>query len=669
MKILAIIQARLGSDRLPSKVLKKIGDKRVIEILLHRLSLSKKISQVAIAIPNRNNSKLKKFLKKKKFEVFEGSEKNVLERYYKAAKKFNGKIIVRITADCPLIDSTLVDKTIDILQKKGVSYASNCYPRTFPDGLDVEVFTLKTLQKAFQKSKTDYEKEHVTPFMKKDKNVKKIVVKSKNQLLSQIRLTLDTKEDLSIIRKIFKKFHPNIFFSWRKTIKYYMKIKKMNFNKKSPSYSKGQKLWVKANKLIPNGNMLLSKNPDRFLPKFWPTYFTKAKGCEVWDLDKKKYIDMSTMGVGTNILGFQNSNIDNVVKNTILKSNMSTLNCPEEVYLAEKLIEMHKWSSMVKFTRTGGEANALAVRIARAASGRDKIAFCGYHGWHDWYLATNLKSEKNLNSHLLKDLKIKGVPKKLSGSIIPFKYNDFNYLKRLVEKNNIGVIKMEVIRDILPKNNFLKKVRNLATKKGIVLIFDECTTGFRQSFGGIHKIYGVEPDISIFGKALGNGYAICAVVGKREVMEHAKESFISSTFWSERIGPAAALQTLSEMNKIKSWKIISQMGKKVKKNWLKISEENKVPIDILGIDALPKFSIVSKNNLAYKTLITQEMLKKGFLASNTIYVSTAHKEKYLSNYFDILNDIFKKVRKCEEGEFLSNYLETPLSKKDFGRLN
>ena len=228
---------------------------------------------------------------------------------------------------------------------------------------------------------------------------------------------------------------------------------------------------------------------------------------------------------------------------------------------------------------------------------------------------------------------------------------------------------MEVIRDILPKNNFLKKVRNLATKKGIVLIFDECTTGFRQSFGGIHKIYGVEPDISIFGKALGNGYAICAVVGKREVMEHAKESFISSTFWSERIGPAAALQTLSEMNKIKSWKIISQMGKKVKKNWLKISEENKVPIDILGIDALPKFSIVSKNNLAYKTLITQEMLKKGFLASNTIYVSTAHKEKYLSNYFDILNDIFKKVRKCEEGEFLSNYLETPLSKKDFGRLN
>jgi glutamate-1-semialdehyde aminotransferase len=670
MKILAIVQARLGSNRLPSKVLKKIGDRRVIEILLDRLSLSKKIDQIVIAIPNKNNSKLKKFLEKKKFEVFEGSEKNVLERYYRAAKKFNGKIIVRITADCPLIDSTLVDRTIDILQKKGGSYASNCYPRTFPDGLDVEVFTLKTLQKAFKKSKTDYEKEHVTPSIKKDKNIKKIAIKSKNQLLSQIRLTLDTKEDLIIIRKIFKKFYPDIFFSWKKTIQYYMKIKKMNFKKKkSSNHSKGQKLWVKANKLIPNGNMLLSKNPNRFLPKVWPTYFSKAKGCQVWDLDKKKYTDMSTMGVGTNILGFQNSNIDNVVKNTIFKSNMSTLNCPEEVYLAEKLIEMHKWSDMVKFTRTGGEANALAVRIARAASGKDTIAFCGYHGWHDWYLATNLKSEKNLNSHLIKDLKIKGVPKKLSGSIIPFKYNDFNYLKRLVEKNNIGVIKMEVVRDILPKNNFLKKVRNLASKKGIVLIFDECTTGFRESFGGIHKIYGVEPDISIFGKALGNGYAICAVVGKREVMEHAKESFISSTFWSERIGPTAALQTLSEMNKIKSWKIISQIGKKIKKNWLKISKENKVPIDILGIDALPKFSIVSKNNLAYKTLITQEMLKKGFLASNAIYVSTAHKEKYLSHYFDILNDIFKKIKKCEEGEFLSDYLETPLSKKDFGRLN
>ena len=664
MKNLAIVQARVGSKRLPFKVLKKIGKKSIIEILLDRLLKSKKIDKVIVAIPKKKNLLLKKLLMKNNIDFFEGSETNVLERFYKAAVKFNGKNIVRITSDCPLIDAQLVDQTIKLYESTNCDYTSNCYPRSFPDGLDVEIFSFKALKKAFENAKTNYDREHVTTFIKKDKNLIKNFLNSKNHELSKIRLTLDTKKDLVLIRKIFKNFNPKTLFSWKEILKY-LKVQK-KFKKREP---KAQKLWKKAEKIIPNGNMLLSKNPNRFLPGLWPTYFNKAKGCHVWDLDGKKYIDMSTMGVGTNILGFQNNNIDKEVSKIIFKSNMSTLNCPEEVHLAEKLLDMHKWADMVKFTRTGGEANALAIRIARAASGRDKVAFCGYHGWHDWYLATNLKSKKNLNSHLINDLEINGVPKNLYGSIIPFKYNDFEGLKKILENNKIGVIKMEVVRDIQPERNFLKRVRNLATKKGIVLIFDECTTGFRQSYGGIHRYYGIEPDISIFGKALGNGYAICAVIGKKEVMEFAKKSFISSTFWSERIGPTAALKTLSEMKKIKSWKIITKIGKKIKKNWIKISNENKVPIDILGIDALPKFNIVSENNLEYKTLITQEMLKKGFLASNTIYVSTVHNEKHLDNYYDILNEIFKKIKKCEEGEYLSNYMETKSSKKDFGRLN
>ncbi len=671
MKILAIIQARSNSKRLPLKVLRSIGSKKLVEILALRLSKSKKINQTIFAIPNDNyNLKLKNFLRKKKLNFFLGSQNNVLKRYYEAALKFKGKIIVRITADCPLIDPQLVDKTIKLFQNAKVDYASNCFPRSFPDGLDVEVFSIHALAKTYREAKSIYEKEHVTPYIKKNNKFKKIFLYQKGKNLSKIRFTVDTLEDLTMVRKIFKKFQPNIFFSWKKAVSFIKKNKKINFKQKNLLYSfKGQKLWTKAQKIIPNGNMLLSKNPNRFLPNYWPTYYKKAKGCEVWDLDGKKYVDMSTMGVGTNILGYQNSEIDKAVKKIISSSNMSTLNCPEEVYLAEKLTEIHKWSDMVKFTRTGGEANALAVRIARAATGKDKIAFCGYHGWHDWYLATNLNSSKNLNEHLIKDLKVKGVPKNLSGSIIPFKYNDYNSLKKIVERHNVGIIKMEVIRDIQPEKNFLQKIRTLATKKGIVLIFDECTTGFRQTYGGIHKLYGVKPDISIFGKALGNGYAICAVIGKKEIMEYAKDSFISSTFWSERIGPTAALKTLAEMEKIQSWKIITKIGKNIKKNWLEISKQNKVPIKIFGIDALPKFFIPSKNNLAYKTLISQEMLKKGFLATNSIYVSIAHKENYLSNYLDALNEIFKIVKKCEEGEPLNNFLETRLSKSDFGRLN
>ena len=424
--------------------------------MLDRLLESKKTDKVIVAIPKKNNSVLKKLLIKNKIDFFAGSEKNVLERYYKAALKFKGKNIIRITSDCPLIDAKLVDQTIKLYENSNSDYTSNCYPRSFPDGLDVEVFSFKALKKAFLNAKTNYDKEHVTTYIKKDKNLTKNFLSSKNHELSKIRLTLDTKNDLLLIRKIFKNFYPKTLFSWNEIVKY-LKIEKKLKNNLKKSEPKTQKLWRKAEKIIPNGNMLLSKNPNRFLPGLWPTYFNKAKGCHVWDLDGNKYIDMSTMGVGTNILGFQNNNIDKEVSKIILKSNMSTLNCPEEVYLAEKLISMHKWADMVKFTRTGGEANALAIRIARAASGRDKVAFCGYHGWHDWYLATNLKSKKNLNTHLINDLEINGVPKNLSGSIIPFKYNDFEGLKKIVENNKIGVIKMEVIRDIQPQRNFFKK--------------------------------------------------------------------------------------------------------------------------------------------------------------------------------------------------------------------
>ena len=340
----------------------------------------------------------------------------------------------------------------------------------------------------------------------------------------------------------------------------------------------GQKLFLKAKKIIPSGNMMISKNPELFLPDGWPTYFKKTKACYVWDLDNKKYTDMSLMGVGTNILGYSNYKVDNAVKKIIKLGNMSTLNCVEEVKLAEKLVEMHPWSQMVKFTRSGGEANAVATRIARASSGKDNIAFCGYHGWHDWYLATNLKSKKNLNSHLLKNLNTIGVPNNLKNTIYPFKYNDFETLKEIVERKKIGVICMEVMRNEEPKKNFLQKVRKLATKKGIVLIFDECTSGFRKNFGGLHLEYGVIPDIAIFGKALGNGYAINAVIGKKDVMENAQRSFISSTFWTERIGPAAALATLEEMERVKSWKIINNNGLKIMELWNKLSKTHNIKI-------------------------------------------------------------------------------------------
>ena len=205
----------------------------------------------------------------------------------------------------------------------------------------------------------------------------------------------------------------------------------------------GQELWKKAIKIIPGGNGLLSKRPERYAPDIWPTYYSKSKGVHVWDLEGNKYIDMAQMGIGAAILGYANEEVDNAVCEVIEQGVSNTLNNPNEVYLAEKLLKLNPFAGGVKFARSGGEAMAIAVRIARAHSGKDQIAFSGYHGWCDWYLAANIDNEENLSNHLLPGLEAKGVSEKLLNTIFPFEYNNLSELEKLVEDNDIGVIVMD----------------------------------------------------------------------------------------------------------------------------------------------------------------------------------------------------------------------------------
>ena len=432
----------------------------------------------------------------------------------------------------------------------------------------------------------------------------------------------------------------------------------------------GQELYKKAKTLIPGGTMLLSKRPEMFLPEHWPSYFSKAKGCRIWDLEGKELIDMTIMGIGTNTLGYGNDVVDAAVMETVKDGNMSTLSCPEEVYLAEKLVELNPWADMVRFARTGGEANSIAIRIARAASGKDKVAICGYHGWHDWYLSANHNDGDDLSKHLLPGLSPNGVPKNLKNSVYPFNYNNFEELLKIVENNDIGVIKMEVVRNFGPEDKFLHKVRDLATRKNIVLIFDECTSGFRETFGGIHQKYNVEPDMAMYGKTIGNGYALTAVVGKKSVMEAAQSTFISSTFWTERIGPTAALATLKEMERVKSWEVITENGRKMQEGWEYLANLHGLDITLAGIPALSTYSFNSIDALSYKTLISQEMLKKGILASTNFYASTAHSNVEFEIYFNVLDEIFAKISKCEAGEInTGDLIEGPICHSGFKRLN
>ena len=676
MNIVAIIQARMSSTRLPGKVMMKINNTPIIELLINRLSNSDFINKIVLATTtNDTDLPLVKHVKEIGVDVYTGDEDDVLERYYSASKNYKADIVIRITGDCPLIDSNLVDTVIKGFIDSKSDYASNREPPSYPDGLDVEVISIKSLEIAHREATSLFQREHVTPYIINSENFSKFYLKSDIDFSAE-RWTVDEPEDFIVIENIFNFFYPVINFSWKEIIElrknnpqFFHENHHLTRNKGS-TMGKGQKLWTRAKRVIPGGNMLLSKRSEMFLPDYWPAYFNKAKGCKVWDLDGREYTDMSIMGIGTNILGYGNDEIDEAVLSTVKKGNMSTFNCPEEVYLAEELIKIHPWADMVRLARTGGEANSMAIRIARAASGRDKVAICGYHGWHDWYLAANLGDENNLTGHLLPGLNPIGVPSDLKGSVLPFTYNNFGELEVIVKNHDIGVIKMEVSRNEKPKDDFLLKVRNLASKNNIILIFDECTSGFRQSNGGLHKVYGVNPDMAIFGKALGNGYAITAVLGKKEVMDIVQSTFISSTFWTERIGPTAAIKTLEVMSKLKSWDLITKVGENIESRWKKLGAKYQIKIKVSGLPSMIGFTISSKSWMKYKTFITQEMLKNNILASNVIYVCTEHGELEIDNYFQVLDPIFKIISSCEnDGMLIDSLLDGPISHAGFKRLN
>ncbi|MCR4325587.1 MAG: aminotransferase class III-fold pyridoxal phosphate-dependent enzyme [Patescibacteria group bacterium] len=433
----------------------------------------------------------------------------------------------------------------------------------------------------------------------------------------------------------------------------------------------GQKLWKKAKRLIPGGNQLLSKRAEMFLPEQWPAYYSKSKGCEVWDMDGRKYVDMSTMGVGSCLLGYADADVDKAVKERIDRGSMSTLNTPEEVELAELLCRVHPWADMVRYARTGGEAMAIAVRIARAYTGREKVAFCGYHGWADWYLSANLASDKALDGHLLSGLQPKGVPRGLKGTMLPFHYNHIEELEAHVKKHGkkIGVIVMEPTKGEPPGKDFLKKVRKIADKLGAVLIFDEITVGWKLTYGGAHLLYKVNPDIAVFSKGMSNGYAMAAIIGRRNVMQSAQDSFISSTYWTEGVGPAAALATLKKMKRVGLARRLHRVGMAARAAWQKAADKHGVPIIIGGTVPISSFNFVHKDSQALRTLFTQEMLERGYLAGTALFASYAHTDAHLKKYAKAVDDVFAVLKIAVDTKTVRKRLKGPIAHAGFSRLN
>lgn len=431
---------------------------------------------------------------------------------------------------------------------------------------------------------------------------------------------------------------------------------------------RSQRLWEEAKRIIPGGTGLFSKRVERMLPEYWPAYFKEAKGITVTDLDGRKYKDFSLMGVGACALGYADPEVNRAVLRAVEKGSASTLNSPEEVELARILIRLHPWARMTYFARTGGEAVAVAVRLARAYTGRDAVAFCGYHGWHDWYLSANLASNKNLDGHLLSGLAPAGVPRALRGTALPFAYNRIEELERIAARHPLAAVVMEPIRHQEPRDGFLKKVKAVARKNGAVLIFDEVSSGFRLCVGGAHLHYQVSPDIAVFGKALANGYPLSAVIGRRSIMCAAGKSFISSTNWSERIGPTAALATVKKMFRKRIPQHLDAIGASIIAGWKNLALKRGLAISVEGPNALATFSWKYDRAAKLKTLFTQEMQRRGFLAGQSVYVSYSHRRSDVREYLKSADEVFRIIKKSVEVGDVEKHLLGPVVEEGFARL-
>jgi glutamate-1-semialdehyde 2,1-aminomutase len=441
----------------------------------------------------------------------------------------------------------------------------------------------------------------------------------------------------------------------------------MNKNKNSIT----QQLYLHAKEIIPGGTQLLSKRPELKAPDQWPAYYQRADGCEIWDLDGQHYYDFSSNGIGSCLLGYNYPEVSQAVIECVQNGSMSTLNPPEEVELADLLCELHPWAEAVRYARTGGEAMAVAVRIARATTDRSVIAVCGYHGWHDWYLAANLGEDDSLRGHLLPGLDPLGVPGELRNTVYTFTFNNREEFQQIIDKHGekLAAVVMEPCRNHEPEPGFLEYIKDSIHEKGGLLVIDEITIGWRLAAGGAHLKFGVNPDIAVFAKAIGNGHPMAAIIGTSQAMEGAHNSFISSTYWTERVGPVAALATIRELLSNNVYQKVNQTGEDIKNVWRNMAEKHSLDINV--DDAFPclaHFSFEHEDTLMLNTLFVQIMLQKGFLAGNSVYVTLAHSEEIVCKYAKAVDDAFLNISNAIMQDNIEEKLAGPVAHQGFRRL-
>lgn len=653
MKKIAIIQARMGSSRLPGKVMMNLEGKPVLSWIVNAAKRISNIDDVIIATTDKGrDDKIISWCSENNIQYYRGSEDNVLERYYGTAKSLNlmqDDIIMRLTADCPLLDPQVCGEVVSFLIRTGKDYVNNIgNPRLWPDGLDCEVFKFSALEKSIKEAHEDKYKEHVTLYIREKTNIfDTISLSCPIGGIGKYRWTLDTKEDFEHIKTLVKHLiqeNGSLSFSYNDILKIEEKLNPQplgNVNGVNNSL-----LHLKrALKSIPSASQTFSKSYIHHIAGISPFFIDRGKGAYIWDIDNNKYIDYMSALLPI-LLGYGDNDVDEAIKSQLAKGISFSLSTELEAELSEMLIDLIPCAEMVRFNKNGSDVTSAAIRLARAYTGRNQIAICGYHGWHDWYIGT---TPRNL-----------GVPDETIKLTDKFIFNDIESLKTLLSQKKYAAIILEAEGVSKSSNNFLEDIRKLATDHGAILVFDEIVSGFRSSYGGVQKLRGIIPDLSCFGKAMGNGMPISALVGKKDIMSVMDKVFVSSTFGGEALSIAATIACLKKYIAIDGVNKINSHGKMLKAEINNIIFANGIEniISIKGQDWWPAIDVNHSNEDIIRVLIRQELARYGIIQGNSFNISTSH---YNDSVFNQTIDIWCKVVKSMQNYLNSKDLSKHLS--------
>jgi glutamate-1-semialdehyde aminotransferase/spore coat polysaccharide biosynthesis protein SpsF (cytidylyltransferase family) len=677
--IVAIIQSRMGSSRFPGKTLSDLAGRPMLSRVVERVRQSRAVDKVVVATSTASgDAAIADLCLRDGIPCFRGSEDDVLDRFYGAAKQYGASAVVRITADCPLIDPGVIDQVVERFRHGGCDYATNTLRYTYPDGLDTEVFSTAALERAWREAKKPSEREHVTPYLRAG-GFRVINVENELPLQGkQQRWTVDHPTDLEFVRRVYCAFQGRTDFRYREILEllkerpelaatqteaitnegYYRSLYRQAKAGAAPKLAlvKSREWLARSKQVIPGCAQTFSKGYNQYVEGAAPLFLEHGKGCRVWDVDGNEYIDY-VQGLLPNILGYANEEVNLAAAEQLAKGHSFSLPHPVEVELAERLTRLIPCAEMVRFGKNGSDATSGAVRCARAFTGRERVACCGYHGWQDWYIGSTTRHA--------------GVPKAVRELTHPFVYNDLASLERVLGEHPGGfaAVILEPFNFVEPAPRFLQGVKDLARHHGAVLIFDEICSGFHFGLGGAQKMFGVTPDLACFGKAMGNGFPIACVVGRAEIMAIFEEIFYSFTFAGEVASMAAAMKVLDILEHTDALARIEANGRTLQ-DGIKILVKEAGLAGRIEAVGRPQWSLLKFRNPdgsdspLLKNLFQQEAVKRGILLLATHNMTAAHDaaaiDRTLQAYAEVVKTLAEWLGDANPARHLEGKMAEPV---------